>query len=204
MIYTSKHPIILLFIFLILSFDLHASAKDSHKIAVLVNEEIITSYDVKQRMKLSAILQKINITNENNSIIASNAIEELVNEKLKNEKANEYDIVIDNSEYINSETIFFEQNSYEKEDFLKLLELNEINYSEFKILLITELKWNKLISGLYFRLTSVSDIELEEVMSNNETITVENAKNFIIQKQLDLKSSKLLRDIINEATIEYR
>ncbi len=204
MIYTSKHPIILLFIFLIFSFDLHASAKDSHKIAVLVNEEIITSYDVKQRMKLSAILQKINITNENNSIIASNAIEELVNEKLKNEKANEYDIVIDNSEYINSETIFFEQNSYEKEDFLKLLELNEINYSEFKILLITELKWNKLISGLYFRLTSVSDIELEEVMSNNETITVENAKNFIIQKQLDLKSSKLLRDIINEATIEYR
>ena len=155
-------------------------------------------------MKLSSLLQKINIKNENNSIIANNAIEELVNEKLKNEKANEYDIVIDNSEYINSETIFFEQNSYEKEDFLKLLELNEINYSEFKILLLTELKWNKLISGLYFRLTSVSDIELEEVMSNNEEISVENAKNFIIQKQLDLKSSKLLRDIINEATIEYR
>ena len=40
-------------------------------------------------------------------------------------------------------------------------------------------------------------------MSNNEEISVENAKNFIIQKQLDLKSSKLLRDIINEAT-RYR
>ena len=33
---------------------------------------------------------------------------------------------------------------------------------------------------------------------------IEQANNFIIQRQLELKSSKLLRDLINEATIEYK
>ena len=67
-----------------------------------------------------------------------------------------------------------------------------------------ELSWGKLISGLYLRLTSVSQIEIDEIISKNPNITHEQAQSLVTQRQLDLQSSKLLRDIMNEATIEYR
>ena len=60
------------------------------------------------------------------------------------------------------------------------------------------------ISGLFYRLTSVSDLEINELISKNPSITSTQAEALVIQRQLDLQSSKLLRDIMNEATIEYK
>ena len=64
--------------------------------------------------------------------------------------------------------------------------------------------WQKVIGGLYYRLVSASDLEVNEVLYQNPTISIDQAKQIVIQKQLDLKSSKLLRDLKNEATIEIR
>ena len=38
-----------------------AKNKVEHKIAVLVNEEVITSYDIIQRLKLEAIVKNIDL-----------------------------------------------------------------------------------------------------------------------------------------------
>ena len=38
----------------------------------------------------------------------------------------------------------------------------------------------------------------------NPNISKETAKDMIVQKQLDLKSNKMIRDLFNEATIEYK
>ena len=40
-----------------------------------------------------------------------------------------------------------------------------------------ELAWNKLINGLFFRLTSVSDLEVDELISKNPSLSVEQAEN---------------------------
>ena len=70
--------------------------------------------------------------------------------------------------------------------------------------MVGEILWNKLISSLYYRFTSVSDLEVDEIIKKNPSINNIQAKNLVIQRQLDLQSSKLLRDMMNEATIEYR
>ena len=85
-----------------------------------------------------------------------------------------------------------------------MLDKNNINYKDIKNLLISELSWSKLVSGLFYRLTSVSEQEIKEIINKNPNITPEQAKNLVIQRQLDLQSSKLLRDMTNEATIEYK
>ncbi len=181
-----------------------AENKVEHKIAVLVNENVITSYDIIQRLKLTAIMQGINLNAENNQLMINNVVDELIHEKVKLEKIDEYKINIDEEEYLKFESDFFIRNNLDQSNVLLLLEKNNINYQELKDLLIKELSWVKLISGLYLRLTSASNIEIDEIMSKNPNISVEQAQNLVKQRQLDLYSSKLLRDIMNEATIEYR
>ena len=177
---------------------------NDHRIAVLVNDQLITSYDVVQRMKLSAILSGIDITTENNNQLLNSVVDELIKENLKNQKINEYDISVSEEEYLNQELLFYQNNPINKDDLIKIFELNNIKYDEFKKFLINGISWQKLISGMYYRLTSTSDIEIEEIIMNNPNMSKETARELIVQKQLDLKSNKMIRDLVNEATIEYK
>ena len=198
-----KYSLIFIIIFFSIS-SLTGDDKIEHRISVLVNEEMITSYDIIQRLKLSAFIQGININDQNNQFMVNNTVDELIQEKLKLEKRNEYKIEADEKEYIEFENNFFNRNGIDRDQLKESLIENNINYQELKKRLLSELLWGKLISALYYRLTSVSDLEVEEIRKRNPNISINQANNLVIQRQLDLKSSKLLRDIMNEATIEYR
>ena len=190
--------------FFIASSYISANNKIEHKIAVLVNEEIITSYDIIQRLKLTAIIKNINPTAQSTNITINNIVDELIQEKLKLEKINEYNIEVTENEYLEFENSFFERNKIDKKQMILSLKDNGVSYQDLKDQILNEFLWSKLISRLYYRLTSVSEIEVNSIIKNNPLISIELAENLVIQRQLDLKSSKLLRDMMNEATIEYR
>ena len=196
--------LLVIFFVLFSSYYVIADDKIEHKIAVLVNEDVITSYDIIQRLKLTAIIQGINLNAQNTQIIVNNVVDELIREKVKLSKINEYQIKVKDEEYTEFEINFFIRNKINQDEILNLLRENKINYQELKKYLMGELAWNKLINGLFFRLTSVSNLEVDELISKNPSLSVELAENLVIQRQLDLQSSKLLRDIMNEATIEYK
>ncbi len=182
----------------------YALSVNDHRIAVLVNDQLISSYDIFQRMKMNAILMGVEITQENNEQLVNSVINELIQEKLKFEKITEYNISVSNDEYAQQEINFFKKAPFNKENIMKTFEMNDIKYDEFEIFLINQILWQKLVSGMYYRLTSTSEIEIDEIVMNNPTISKDEAKEIIIQKQLDLKSGKLIRDMLDEATIEYK
>ena len=196
--------LLIVFLFQLFCLNANAFSTNDHRIAVLVNDQIITSYDVVQRMKLGAILSGIDITTENNNQILNSVVDELIKENLKNQKIKEYDISVSEEEYLKQELLFYQNNPFNKEDLNRIFELNEVKYSEFKKYLMDGISWQKLISGMYYRLTSTSEIEIQEIIMKNPNISKEKAREMIVQKQLDLKSNKMIRDLFNEATIEYK
>ena len=200
-IYKSLLVIIIIFFS---SYCAIADDKIEHKIAVLVNEDVITSYDIIKRLKLNAIIQGINLNAQNTQLMVSNVVDELIREKVKLSKINEYQVKVKDEEYTEFEINFFTRNKFNQDEILNLLGENNINYQELKNYLMGELSWKKLINGLFYRLTSISDLEVDNLISKNPSLSVEQAENLVIQRQLDLQSSKLLRDIMNEATIEYK
>ena len=203
--FTRIYRLILAICFILFtSYNTVAEEKIEHKIAVLVNDEVITSYDIVQRLKLTAIIQGINLNTQNSQLMVNNVADELIREKVKLSKINEYQIKVEDEEYKEFEINFFERNKINQDEVLSLLSENKINYQELKKYLMGELAWAKLINSLFYRLTSISDLEVSELVSKNPTLSIEQAKNLVIQRQLDLQSSKLLRDIMNEATIEYK
>ncbi len=202
---SKKIQILLIVLFISpLSFNTHALNFSDHEIIVLVNDKIITSYDILQRMKMNAILSRNDITIENNEQIRNLSVNELIQEKLKNEKISEFDVLVSNEEYLRQENQFYKNSVYEQEDLINIFELNDIKYNEFKNFLINQISWQKLISRMYYRMTSASDIEIAEIVVNNPSITENEARNIIIDRQLELKSSKMIRDMLDEATIEYK
>ena len=175
-----------------------------NRIEVLVNENVITKYDIFQRMKINSILKRTEINDSNYNQLLNIIIDDLVVEKLKMKKIDEYNINFDSDEFDNYEDRFYSRLDYEKEELNELFTLNNINFNNLRELIEIELRWQKLIYGLYLRVTSVTEQELDDVMAKNPNISKETATDIILQKQLDIKSIKLIKDLRDEATIEYK
>ena len=196
---------ILIFISITFSFSKVVFANQlEHKIVVLVNDSIITSFDIIQRIKINSIINDIKINEGNIDIVRNSVINELIDEKIKIQKSKEYNIKVDEKEYLEFENNILNQRGILKNKLIEVFKDNNINYNEFSKFLKTQIMWQKVISGLYYRMVSASEIEVNEVLNKNTSIPYDQAKQIVIQKQLDLKSNKLLRDLKNEATIEYR
>ena len=194
------------FVFLLTIIQVNVKALDvnDHRIAVLVNDQLITTYEVVQRMKMNAIFSNSDITIENNNQLANAVVDELINERLKSEKLSEYSISVSDDEYLQRENAFFDNTAFTKTNIKEMFKINNINYNDFKEYLINEISWQKLISGMYYRLTSTTELEIAEIIEKNPNISKVRAEDIIIQRQLDLQSSKMIRDMFNEATIEYK
>ena len=196
---------ILIFISITFSFSKVVFANQlEHKIVVLVNDSIITSFDIIQRIKINSIINDIKINEGNMNIIRNSVINELIDEKIKIQKSKEYNLSVDKKEYLELENNILNQRGILKNKLIEVFKDNNINYNEFSKFLKTQIIWQKVIGGLYYRMVSASEIEINEVLNKNISVSYDQAKQIVIQKQLDLKSNKLLRDLKNEATIEYR
>tara|TARA_Y100000591_G_scaffold326910_1_gene350423 strand:- start:427 stop:1038 length:612 start_codon:yes stop_codon:yes gene_type:complete len=189
---------------ILLSTNVNGEEITTHRIEVKVNDNIITNYDIYQRIKLNAIITKSNIDPNNYNNISQRVVDELIRESLKKEKILEYNISFTNDEMKKHEIRFLNNYQIEKEVLIELFKQNNISYSNFSDFLATELKWQKLIFGLYLRVISLSEIEIEGLLNTNPNLSRKDAEDIVMQKQLELKSNKLINDMQNEATIEYK
>ncbi len=175
-----------------------------NRIEILVNENVITKYDILQRMKINSILGNVELNNDNYNELMSAVVDDLVVEQLKNKKVNEYNINLDKEEFNQYEKRFYSSIGYEKKELKELFSINDINYKYLFNFIEIEAKWQKLIYGLYLRVTSVTEQEISDLINKNPDLNKEIAKEIILQKQLDIKSKKLIKDLRDEATIEFK
>ncbi len=203
MIIKISKKIIFIFLFISVSFA-YGNENQSNRIEILVNESMITKFDIIQRLKINSIVNRIEINDTNYSDLLNSVIDDLIVEKLKINKIEEYKISFSKDEFSQHEEAFISNANYEKKNLLELFTKNNVNYNYMTEFLEVDLKWQKLIYGLYLRVSSVTEQEISDLISKNPDIDKKTASDLIIQKQLDLKSIKLIKDLRDEATIEYK
>tara|TARA_B110000858_G_scaffold107207_1_gene122617 strand:- start:1538 stop:2152 length:615 start_codon:yes stop_codon:yes gene_type:complete len=192
-----------LFIFLFSSSLVNAEEK-KYKIIKLVNEQVITNYDLEQRVKLFAVLRNAQINQDNYSIIATEILTTMVDEKLQLEKIIEYKINITEPEVSDYLKRAYTNDTVSIDDLFKALELNNIDQNLLKEITKINLGWQRLTGNLFYRSSNVNDEEINKLMIERPNINRERAEQILLQDQIDLRAKKLLRDIKSEANIENR
>jgi len=196
-----RFDIILSIIFLLsINFTTVAEEKN-YKIIKLVNDQVITNYDLEQRLKLFSVLNNADINKENIDQLGKQMLILMVDEKLQNEQIEFYEISINESEindYINRAFL------NEEKELIASLKSNNININILKESIKITLGWNKLANRLYYRSSKINPLELENAMKQDLSLSKQAAENMLLQKQILLRAKKLLRDIKAEANIENR
>ena len=176
----------------------------NYKIIKLVNDQVITNYDLQLRLKLYSTLNNVKISKDNIDFIAKDMLSLMVDEKLQLEQIKKYKISVDNSDIENYIKQAYLGDDKSMQDLIFLLESNDLNIDILIRSIKIKLGWNKLASNLYYRTSEISKIDLENEMSKNPTLSEKKARNILLSRQINLRAKKFLRDIKTEANIENR
>lgn len=133
-----------------------------NRIIVKVNNEIITSYDLKQTILTTLILANQQIDQKIVDQSKSTALKALINSILKKKEVKKYNIKLSEIE-INNQLKNISGGDIIK--FKNRFKTNNLDFSLYEDKLKTELKWRKLIFNIYQEKVKINEEEIQNELS---------------------------------------
>lgn len=168
-----KIKYVFLIFFLITNFNENLKSQDIQAIAVIVNDEVISRYDVNQRVRLILVTSGIPATEENVKRIEEQAIKALIDEKIQIQEAiklevpdspDEINLMLDNIARGNQTTA---------EGILESITSQGVNSDTLLNQIKSELLWNKIVRGRFGSYINISDEEVNIIYDR----TIQNINN---------------------------
>ena len=140
------------------------SASLREGIAAIVNDQVISSYDLNQRIKLVFASSGIPDTAENRNRIRPQVLRNLIDEKLKAQEAKRLKITVQQDEIDNAFQRIASRSNMSVDQIGQFLKQHGVKKSTLTEQLRNDIAWNKLVSQQFGALVSVSDGEVQEVL----------------------------------------
>jgi len=150
----------LFFLFLFLYINEPCFAKIENKIILKIENEIITDYEIKNKILTTLFLAKRNVSQENINDLKRQALESLIRLKLKKIELEKYDIPKDINK-ING-YLFNLFPNIKAPEIKKRFEINNLNYDIFIKEIETQVKWQSFIYQLYSNRIEINEKIIEE------------------------------------------
>ncbi len=192
---------ILVFFLIIFKFDENL-ASINNKIVAKVGNEIITSYELENKVRLILFLSNKEINQENINTVKKKALGDLINQKLKKIEIIKYGITSDTERvdsYISNLSQKFKLN---KIDFMKIMSQSQIDIDLYREEIQINLSWQSLIYQINKNKIILDDDqlvrELNKIMKNRKKIEEYELAEILIETVDDInKQSKIINEIKN-------
>lgn len=155
-------PVLNLIFFFLISLKFTTLFAIENRIIVKVNNEIITSYDLKQTILTTLILANQQIDQKIVDQSKSTALKALINSILKKKEVNKYNIKLSEIE-INNQLKNISGGDIIK--FKNRFKTNNLDFSLYEDKLKTELMWRKLIFNIYQEKVKINEEEIQNELS---------------------------------------
>ena len=153
----------LLVLTLVFSTNNSSMSQDIQAISAIVNDEVISRYDVQQRIKLIIVTSGIQPTQENVSRLEKQAIRALVNEKIQLQEAIKLDVPTSSEEIDLMLRRIASGNEMSSEEIINFISSNGVNSETLLNQIKAELLWNKIVRGRFGSYINISEDEISIV-----------------------------------------
>ena len=165
-----KKLIIFFFLFIHFNFETILLAQIDNKIVIKVENEIITNFDVKNKILSSLIISNQDINQENIDKYKKIILNLLIDFKLKKIEVSKYNVKIDNNKVTTYLKTISPNIQLLKQKFLE----NNLDYKLFIDEITTELQWQELIFQIYSKKIKIDEksvkAEIDELLKKKSSI----------------------------------
>ena len=192
------------FLILILIFFFNSvNAKNQNKIIVKVDEKIISSYEVKNKINTELIFRNLEINQSNINKIKKFAIQDLINIRIKEKEISKYKTINLEEVDISNKLASISSNNIDK--FKKVFSDNNLDYETYIKELKIQSAWSEIIFFLFKDKVKINE---EEILRDLENLKLKNSKikeydlleielSFNDQSEKEEKINKINKDIKN-------
>lgn len=145
-----------------------AAAQDVQKIVAIVNDEVISGYDLTQRIKLTIILSGFPDTQQTRQQLVEPTVARLIDDRLKMQEAARYNISVSDQEVLNAVTYLEKNNGMQPGEMDRILRLNNVDIESMLSQVRANLTWNRLIEQRIIPRITISDEEVAAVQQKIE------------------------------------
>ena len=141
-----------------------ARAQDALRIAAVVNDEMISVYDLNMRLNLVVAFSGLPDTNETRQRLGPQILRSLIDDELKRQEATRLGIPVSEGEVERALRRVEKGNGFDKGGLDKFLASRNIRKSSLTTQIESEIAWRKLVQGRFGALSQVSDEEIDDVL----------------------------------------
>lgn len=134
-------------------------------IAAVVNDKIVSQYDLQQRIKLIMATSGIPSTPENVSRIRAQVLRSLIDESLETQEALRLEVKVDQDEIDKQLNGIARRANMTMEQIDDFLKENKVSKDSLVDQIRAEVAWNKVVSQQFSPLITVSDEEVDDVIN---------------------------------------
>jgi peptidyl-prolyl cis-trans isomerase SurA len=146
------------------------------EVAAVVNDDIISSYDLQQRMKLLVMTSGLRVTEENLPQLMDEARRSLIDERLESQeiqrvskKQKTKDFIADDKEIDEEISEMAKQNNLNYAQLKQAFLSNGIDISTLREQVRTSITWQRLVGGVYGRNVRVGEDQINNALQRLST-----------------------------------
>lgn len=163
-----------------------AMAQTAHGIAATVNEDVITTYDLRQRVLFNLMAAGAQPDEATLQRMQMQALRSLVDERIQMQEAKKFDLKVADAEVERSVARLAQSNNMSVAEISAQMAKVGINLNTLRDQVRAEVSWQRIINGRYGNRIRISDTQIDETINR-------------ISANVD-KPSYLLSEIFIEAT----
>ena len=188
--------VLILLISGIFNFYSTSAQAESLKIAAVVNDEIISTRDLQNRVNLFLMTTRIPLNPQTKNMIFSRVLNNAIEEKLKLQAAAKEGITISPQELSESVRQFEKNNQIATGELKKILAQNKVDMDTFESQMKADMAWVRLVRRKMYSDAQVTQKELEKAMVDAKT-DLSTPKYFVSEIYIRKKDAKDLSVLVN-------
>lgn len=193
-------------------FNREILAQNIQAISVIVNDEVISRYDVNQRIKLILVTSGIPATEENLKRIEDQSIKALINERIQLQEASKLEVPESQEEIQMTLDRIAQGNQTTAEGIIENITSQGVNVDTLIDQIKSELLWNKIVRGRFGSYINISDEEInivyERTMDSINKVQYDISEIFLgfedekEEKESNDLATKLVEQLKNDISFE--
>jgi len=185
----------------LVNLKISAYAEIKSRIVAKIGSEIITNFDIENKIKTNLFLAGEEINQFNVNKIKDFALKSLVNLKLKKNEIKKYKLKTNNRAIEQHITNISNNLKINKVDLVNKFDAYDLNYDQFLEDVNTEFLWQRLIAKIYIDRIQINEeqinLELNEILKNKKNKIEVNLSEIEITYENSEDQNKLSNQINN-------
>ena len=142
-----------------------AVAQESHGIVAVVNDDIISTHDLRQRVLFLLATTGAERDEASLARLQQQALRNLVDERLQVQESNKYEQTISDEQIDNSVQRLIARNNLSADEVVQRLASVGVSIDTLREQRRAEIGWQRIINGLYGSRIRISDAQIDETLS---------------------------------------